>query len=553
MNDLILIKKKYGEEMMHLCRELFPTILINDGALFEILSNNFAFSHILASDIKKYSKENDFSHYINYLYYKVAKNEDNYFDFVTKSPKELLKSCKYTLFECLSNEDIQKFRKYYKEDEELCTFRENRIKKCYVFFAVKENADLLNRLDFTNPQRDDEYGTSVISIQFTKGDVNIISIKNRYNHAVDNCDATFDNNLDNIVPGLTKSFEKFYNLNIKQVNDSFTLLNYVKACDSKMYAYNYFYRDIYYCPNNICIKKGNPIVLDKSRYIVFDNYILDLKEKKIIGNDSFTSLNQINSNEKISIINEKNNNIIMKTIKIGEDIVIKLDDHNRMICYSNERDIDVIPNDFLSNNIYLKELNIPKVKKIGGNFLNSNLFLEKINIKNIEEIGDWSLSHNRYLEELELPKIKKIPFFFLNNNKKLYSLKLDSVKVIDDYVLVSNEDLKKFYAPNLEDIGIYFLESNNLIKRLNLPKVRIIGDSFLSMNKSLEVADLPYLEEVGNDFLHNNEDMCFINAPKVRKIGRNVLNKNLNMLQNLYYIKDNNIENEKERRLILKL
>lgn len=84
------------------------------------------------------------------------------------------------------------------------------------FFAVKKNADEIKRENFTNPQRQDEYGTSVISIQFSKGTINDLSIKNRYNHSVNNPDATFSNNLENIKPGLTNSFEQHYGLNICQ-------------------------------------------------------------------------------------------------------------------------------------------------------------------------------------------------------------------------------------------------------------------------------------------------------------------------------------------------
>ena len=36
-NDLKMIKKKYGEEMMKLCRSLFSTILENDGELFTLI------------------------------------------------------------------------------------------------------------------------------------------------------------------------------------------------------------------------------------------------------------------------------------------------------------------------------------------------------------------------------------------------------------------------------------------------------------------------------------------------------------------------------------
>ena len=49
--------------------------------------------------------------------------------------------------------------------------------------------------NFKKPIREDEYGTSVMSIQFTKDEAHTLSIKNRYNHSVVNPDATFSNNL----------------------------------------------------------------------------------------------------------------------------------------------------------------------------------------------------------------------------------------------------------------------------------------------------------------------------------------------------------------------
>ena len=51
--ELNQIKKIYGEEMMHLCRELFPTILEQEGLLLSILKNNIAPTHSFATDIKK--------------------------------------------------------------------------------------------------------------------------------------------------------------------------------------------------------------------------------------------------------------------------------------------------------------------------------------------------------------------------------------------------------------------------------------------------------------------------------------------------------------------
>ena len=73
-------------------------------------------------------------------------------------------------------------------------------------FCSKENAGEIKREDFESPKREDEYGTSVMSIQFSKQGRCTVSIKNRYNHTVNNPDATYGNNLDRIVFGLKQSF-----------------------------------------------------------------------------------------------------------------------------------------------------------------------------------------------------------------------------------------------------------------------------------------------------------------------------------------------------------
>ena len=180
--------------MAHLCQTLFPTLLEEDGLLFKLLSDNFNYSKFLYDDLIKQEGVVDFKNYIYSLL--DAKKEEILVD---KTPYELLDEVGYTLYECKTENDIQKFKKYYYNGEELCTFNGGRLKRCYVFFAVKKDVDSIKREDFIYPNRQDEYGTSVISIQFTKGDINTVSIKNRYNHKVNNPDATFSNNLDKVL------------------------------------------------------------------------------------------------------------------------------------------------------------------------------------------------------------------------------------------------------------------------------------------------------------------------------------------------------------------
>ena len=50
-------------------------------------------------------------------------------------PEVLLEMAGYNLYECKTEEDIQSFRKYYAEGEEICTFNGGRLNKARVFFC----------------------------------------------------------------------------------------------------------------------------------------------------------------------------------------------------------------------------------------------------------------------------------------------------------------------------------------------------------------------------------------------------------------------------------
>ena len=215
LDDLKRIKKEYGENMAHLCRSLFPTILETPGLLYHILSTHFAKSKSLYGDITNSHKEYLFKEYIyHFSDIEIEKEETE-----VKSVKELLDDAGYDFFECKNNEDIQRFKKYYEPSEELCTFKDPfRIESHYIFFIVKKDVDKIRRDDFKEPEREDEYGTSVLDLQFDKGQVQRVSIKSRYNHTVKNPDATYSNNLDAIVPGLTNAFEHDYGFNISKAS-----------------------------------------------------------------------------------------------------------------------------------------------------------------------------------------------------------------------------------------------------------------------------------------------------------------------------------------------
>lgn len=392
--DLKIIKKKYGEKMMKLCRESFPTLLESEGLLSQLMLEHFDPSHVLYEDIISDELEDEFKDFI-YSLIELKKIKK----VVNKNSKELLEEAGYDLYECRTEEEIQSFRKYYQTNEMLCTFEENRLSRCYVFFAVKKSVDDIRREDFKNPQREDLYGTSVISIQFTKNETHTLSIKNRYNHTVNNPDATFRNNLDNIIEGLTESFSRDYGMIQTNPSNDFEIPNYVRANDGRYYKYNYEINNIYYCTNNVIIDNFEAMKLEHNR-LLLDYFILDLQDKIISLYDDTISdcfpggLKEI---QQIWIIKEKESKkIIIKTNQ--EDIIIEIDNDNKIIKYQNDN-IEEIKNNFLIYNESLIKIDLPNVTIIGDNFLYFNESLREINLPNVVEIGDCFLYYNKSLKE----------------------------------------------------------------------------------------------------------------------------------------------------------
>ena len=271
-SDLKILKKKYGENFSKLCRELFPSILENEGELVSIITSLFKESHFLYDDLITYDRVRSFQRLVMNKY---NKKLDSVID-TEKTPYELFKEQGYTLKECHTNEEILAYKKYYEKGEELCTFKSDRLKTNRVFFAVKDNALEIKRK--SDPKREDEYGTSVLSLQFTLN-TNYLSIKNRYNHTVKNPDATYQNNLENIAEGLTYSFEKYLGIKQSNVQGDFEIPNYVRAADGKYYRYNFEVNNKYYCPDNIVVDNFKEVSFPKGKYILFDGLVLDLTKK----------------------------------------------------------------------------------------------------------------------------------------------------------------------------------------------------------------------------------------------------------------------------------
>lgn len=521
-NDYNLIKKHYGEKMAQLCRDLFPTILEEPGALYEILSQEFAPSRFLYEDIKAAVREEQFKEFILVQFKKRKEKEREKEEPITElTPRELCELAGYDFYECRTVEDVKRFEKYYESDEKLCTFKDikGRLDRCYIFWLVKKNVDEIKRKNFRTPRREDEYGTSVMSLQFSKDSTNWLSIKNRYNHTVPNPDATYGNDLDKIYPGLGGAFKRRYNLGIdKESSDELSWFDYIKADDGKRYKYNFEDNATYYCPDNILIQFGTVHKYDSSRYILVETYKLDMKEKKIdpmLIPDGFAET--IGEIKKIEVINNPIDNT--KDIIINDDIIIGINRKNQIIKYINPH-VTVIGDGVLRQNRALKTLELPNVERIGFGFLRKNNELQEFYLPKVKEIGEDCLAENSQLTKINCPNLEKIENDFACESCIISEVNLPKVKHIGSYFLSNAVKLKELSLPSLEFIGTNALDYNTNLSKLYMPKVEFIGNNFLRNNTTLEKISLPEVLHIGDNFMSSHDvNIREIYMPKVIEIG----------------------------------
>lgn len=520
MDDLKIIKKKFGEDMMHFCRANFASLLETPGVLSNRLLSKFHENHNLLSDIKKNHKQLQF---IEFIY--GPKDLDKKQNKCNKTPEELMKSVGYTLVECHTEEEIQAFKKYYAKGEKLCTFRQKRLSECRVFFAVKDNVDKIKRKDFKNPKREDAYGISVISIQFTRDIPHMLSIKNRYNHSVDNPDATFGNDLDKIVDGLTESFEKTYGLKQHYSSSGFELENYVLANDGKYYKYNFEINNVYYCPDNIIIDNFNVEYFDKNEYLVIENFIIELGTKFIYSYDSsLDSFSQVfNRIEKITITKDKENKIVEILNEDGKYAVFVINRFNRIIkVFLNN--VNELPNCFLSTATEITEFISPSTKIIGDYVLMNAKSFETLEIKECQIIGSCFL-HENSLNIVNLPNAVRIEDFFMACNTIAKELNMPKLETVGDGFFETNESCQIIFFPSLKVIGHSCFKKSQA-ECVYLPKLEKTGHKFLSDNEKCRILYAPSLVEVGDYFLLKNEELPEIILPSLEIAKYGFLLKN---------------------------
>ena len=525
-DDLKIIKKKYGEKMMHFIRENFSTLLDTPGLVSSVMLDTFYPTHSLYYDLVSDSERNKF---IEFIYSTLNKEEKPLVD-TGKSPKELMNERGYILKECTSELKIQMYKKYYQKGEELCTFYGGRLNKARVFFAVKKNVNEIIRENFKNPEREDEYGTSVISIQFSKNGSNTLSIKNRYNHTVANPDATFSNDLDNIIPGLTKSFEDFYGIKQIYSQNNFHLDGYVRANDGKFYKYKTEINNVYFCADNIIIDNFEPIFYDKSRYLVLDYFIIDFKKKAIFS--SFVKREELPSKlGKIDYLERNKNTVLMSSNNKSVEFTFN---ENKEITRVKCENLDNLSSNFLCEIYNLDYLELKGTTKIKDYFLHL-VHIKSLNMPDLVYASDMCLTStsaahinmpklkyakDNFLEKIRAKKISfpslvKVKNNFLFNSLSLEEIYLPKLKIAGENLLV-NTGLTKVKLPELVITKEKLLYHNNFLKRVYLPKLVKTESEFLTESLALEILIAPNLREIVGKFRPCSENIKEVYIPNLR-------------------------------------
>ena len=372
--------------------------------------------------------------------------------------------------------------------ELLCTIYQNldsgakRFDDYYIIHAVKQEVfgddklpeDQWHIKPSSTPQREDEYGKSVISIQIDKNG-GFISIKNRYNHTVHDPDNTFFSNPDNIIQGLSNSLKAHFHVDFASTNTP--LPQNFCMVGNRVVRYNFELNNIYFGPNYYF--SGSTLTKLINDYeIMMDFYILNLRTGNVRfpGQDQWNYkkntialLNELFEHKKIKIQPNKNQKIIFAD---GVQIMVV---ENGQIVELNLQNVTELGDDILSENKALRKLTAPNLKTAGKDFLTSNEALTELDLPELVSIGAYSLRDVRSLKSIKLPKAEYIGYLWIPAQHDLQELDISELP---------DEKLEPWYQAG--DTKLRFLLANNKLKKSLKTKLKSLETELEKKNQELE-------------------------------------------------------------------
>ena len=403
--------------------------------------------------------------------------------------------------------------------ERLCTFNDpDRFKKFHIVNAVRKDVDKFRREDFVGKEeRDKDYGISVLSIQILKTGGSI-SIKNRYNHTVENPDDTLGSNPDNIIPGLASAlrhhFQTDFSSQAVPLPEGYTFLN------GQIIRYNYEKDNIYFGPD-FYVKEGQVHHL-KPHEIMLDTYIFDLRTKKLTYPASGFRTEEDKAFKKAFLREIKGHKIIFKKDKTGQHLFIRKKNEK-----DPAKDIEILT----VKNGCITVLNLPTTKKIGNYFLSSTK-IESFNAPNLVKMGDNCFVRANSLGSLNIPALRTTGNSCFRLTNALKSLDAPALIQLENDCFQATESLKVLNLPNLKEMGEYCFHHSEYLEKINLPNIVRMGSSCFFTVPSLKSLDLQALTYLGNHCFREAPSLESLNLPQVKKLGSNnfAYTKSLNLV-----------------------
>lgn len=168
----------------------------------------------------------------------------------------------------------------------------------------------------------------------------------------------------------------------------------------------------------------------KGNILVNNGYYFDLTDHKFIYNDKLYS-NLLIGCGKILKISQSNNDIVIK-VENGEDVIVGIDENNRLVSYKNNN-CKELPDGFLKNEKNLQNVEMKQVTKIGNDCFVSNEELVGVDMPNLQEMGGGCFNNCKKLENRPVVNVE-------DNDKNQTSVDDDNVVDNNEEVVEQTED-----------------------------------------------------------------------------------------------------------------
>jgi hypothetical protein len=412
-------------------------------------------------------------------------------------PFALLDQAGYEAFHADTLEKQNSIEHYFDPDELLCTFTDHaRYEDYHIVHAVKKDATTIERQNFSGKEeRQDSYGTSVVSIQMVKSG-GFISIKNRYNHAVSGCDNTFESNPDNIIEGLSAALKQHFD--VEFAASKFALPDGYVSMDNRVFKYNAERDNIYYGDQAWAQNGVIHAVKRSAGDALFDEFLFDNKTK---------TLKNIDPESSDSFA----------------------DDFNR--CYGGNRGLSVQNGNLTLNGAILigaeqsriETLNLPALTTMGNHCLHNAGFLIHFKAPALTTMGDLCFHNADDLVHFEAPALTAMGNSCFRYARGLTDFETPALTTMGKTCLIDVDLLTHFIAPSLITMGNDCLCHVRLLTHFKAPALTTMGDGCLCGARALIHFEVPALTTMGHMCLSKVPALTHFTAPTLTLMGNGCL------------------------------